>query len=101
MTERQAWLKLAKMWDKAYIDSDGDYSAMGTASMGLCPCITLDIADDLDQGVSVSMLGKIKKLPKITHYGLEFVWRTDKASAEARAAFCRKQAALLAKRKPK
>ncbi len=100
MTEKQAWLKLAKMWDEARVDASTGLSApTGSDSCGLCPCIYLDIGDLLSCDVTESMIAKIEELPSLNCQG--FRWKTNLEGAKSRAAFCRKQAALLAKRKAK
>ncbi len=95
LTERQAWLKLAKDWDGARPDVLGYYFVgwhyglcVGIGNLGVCGQITSETA--------IAMKGRLPKLRPDTAY----CWPNTKAGAKARADFCREQAALLTK-KPK
>ena len=107
MNQRQAWLHLAKLWDVAKTDADGDFSVQGR-SLGLCPSIDfLHEKGDIDTEMRESMLEKIESLPTVVIRGHDRIktarWQFDATGAKQRAAFCRKQAARcshkIAKRK--
>ena len=98
MNERQAWLKLGEMFDGAKLSGD-HYETKKAGTIGLCPTINF-LRDRLDPGVAETMLAKIGKLPRVPHLGDRlFCWLTNKKGAKKRTAFCRRQAALLAKKK--
>jgi len=101
MTEKQAWLHLAKLWDHPTKDGTRVYVEMlegfGFEPCGLCDCIEeLGNRDDISWEVNGVMLGKIpERLPN------GFVWPTNLRGAKQRAEFCRKQAAACRKREVK
>lgn len=91
MTERQAWLKLAKIWDGAKDDGD-DIAYVPSGATGLCPSI-LEIRGYLTDQVYESMMRAIDDLRSVTEHNHK--WPMTLAGAKARAAFCRLQAKLL------
>ncbi len=99
MTERQAWLALAKMWDEAEPDCEGDYCVDGL-SYGLCYSIDAPRIS-ASEDVKCNMLDKVHRHPKSPRSKYLFKWPTSKDGAKSRAAFCRKQAELLAPKKRK
>ena len=98
LTQRQAWLLLAKAWDKPK-KSDGGY-CIGRFEFGLCQSIWNMETDRLiDKSTSESMQDKVSEGWNRKQYTM-FRWPCNTvAGARARAAFCRKQAAKLVKRK--
>lgn len=101
MTEKQAWLCLAKLWDKPHCDRD-DWHGVKTGnydSYGLCPCIEF-----LQQAVRISddtFCDMMNKIPKRRINLSAFAWRPNAAGAEQRAAFCRKMAKACERKKAK
>ena len=96
MTERQAWLYLAKRWDKAFL-SDG-YTVTNVCddcTHGLCQSLChLEDEGEIDSNTRLEMSSKIPKSADFAPY----VWPMTIAGAKKRAAFCRRMAA---KCKPK
>ncbi len=99
MTEREAWLFLADKWDNVEGDEHPRYVVVnGYEAAGLCPCIdSLESADDITPPVAAFMLAKIPK-KRDSH---DACWPFTEEGAKARAAFCRKQARLLAPKRRK
>ena len=98
LTERQAWLKIAKACDEA--NDFGWFSVEGCRFCGLCTAISrLDISD----GTAARMERKIRSTWPSERKRYAFRWTVDKTGATQRAAFCRKMARLCkpAKRKAK
>ena len=89
MTEKQAWLKLAKLWDESLLDFwREDYVVIldNRPRYGLCDCITcLPISDRMRD----KMRRKARGRTKLGRYR----WQLDARGARSRAAFCRKMAA--------
>jgi hypothetical protein len=100
LNERQAWLEIAAAWDEVTTDDEGTACALlrGTEyHYGICHCI-----DDLlgHQAISFEVLESMAgKLPERTWFHRRFCWPRTLRGARQRAAFCRKQAALLARKK--
>lgn len=94
LTERQAWLKIAKACDVA--GSDGSFvvvKKMGR-SWGLCTAVgDLWFSGEIEEETARSMFSKIHKHAP-PRGDFDYAWETSKAGAKARAAFCRKMAAL-------
>ena len=82
-TEKQAWLRAAKLWDDI-VDGGNQFAE------GLCGTVWFEL--DVSEETKQDMLEKIDNLNH--RYGM-YVWSFTKHGARARAAFCRKQAALL------
>ncbi len=95
MTEKQAWLRLAKMWDAAKPDCSGLYSAGKIPCFGLCGTIAWQIKE---REIVTAMLSKVRATKG---YDGGYLWTNDKRGAKARAAFCRKQSALLTPKRKK
>lgn len=96
LTEYQAWMKLAKAWDKPSPRSSGDWAVTinGQPHIALCICLIAWLTDEsISEVVFDSMTDKIYQ----GHDG-GFRWTLDSKGAKARAAFCRKMAAKV---KPK
>jgi hypothetical protein len=104
MSERAAWLYLAKAWDgaKPGLCHGGknwgvEIDAEDGPSPGLCCCILdLERMEDITEVTAKSMLATIK----LNDHAI-FSWTLDANGAKSRAAFCRKQAAKLTKKKVK
>lgn len=98
LSEKQAWLKLAAAWDKPDIDGSIVYVKFGGLELtGLCLCVDVLFEDVLiSELTELNMKNKINKLPRVY---FTYCWPTTLAGAAKRAAWCRKQAAKLAKRK--
>src|SRR3990167_5049387 len=95
MTERQAWLFLAKAWDAAEGEVIGGrvIFCAGMAT-GLCPMLCyLEDTAKISEDTYNAMCAKIWRLPSVTYQ--DHKWPIDKAGAKARVAFCRLQAKLL------
>lgn len=91
LTERQAWLKIAEAFEEA-----DDYARINRRhSRFLCPCIAI-LCDtgEISDTVYRVMTDKVDAVVPPSH---AFAWEPGDHSS--RAAFCRKQAKLLA-RKP-
>lgn len=84
---RDAWLKMAELWDHAEVDSHGEASV--DKSCGICP-----LAKSLFTGEVLEQILKTIKAqpvqPGTTHHLAK--WPFDAEGAKARAAFCRAQA---------
>lgn len=97
MTERAAWLWLAKAWRGAVKDEYGDYVADGR-SLGLCPCVG-DMKSDGLIGVGTAVRMKARLGAAIRAAGVtadDPVWPTNTAAGRrARVRFCERQAKAL------
>ena len=96
MTERQAWLYLARRWDAA-TEFNNRYvaSVFGLTAYGLCESVYhLAVVEKTTWAVMCSMEAKIKL---VSRDKISYCWPRTKAGAKSRAAFCRKQATLLKK----
>ena len=95
MTEKQAWLKLAKLWDESLLDFwREDYVVIldNRPRYGLCDCITcLPISDRMRD----KMRRKARGRTKLGRYS----WQLDARGARSRAAFCRKMAAQCGRKR--
>ena len=95
MTEKQAWLKLAKLWDEPVLDFwCNDYAVIldKRTRYGLCECITcLPISDRMRDKMRRKARGR-------TQLG-RYRWQLDARGARARAAFCRKMAAQCGRKR--
>ena len=91
MTERQAWMKLAKLWDKAKKSPFGDYEV--DRCLGLC--LSIALVSDTSWDMNLEMSDRLDKhRPRNRH---TYSWPTTKAGAKSRAAFCRDMAAMCLK----
>ena len=104
MNERQAWLAIAKEWDCACEENDQWSSAAG--HIGVCMSIeALEDAREISESVAEMMREKTlawveKSCSRwISRPGGVFAAKLDQAGAKKRAAFCRLQAAKLAKKR--
>lgn len=98
MTEREAWLYCADLWDSPFVDTDGGcwVYANGCKSMGLCSTICWMFEEE--SALYQAMLDKIGLLAASMDRDHEnFLWSIDTEGARQRAAFCRRQAQLLEK----
>ena len=99
LTQRQAWLLLAKAWRQAKEEPPGRWSAdVGYGvSYGLCPLIN-DLFNEnrISEATFRSMDKKVPRRKREV-----YAWPLTRAGARARAAFCRRQAAKLVKKKVK
>lgn len=107
MTERQAWLLIAKAWDKPRVFTD-DGVLIYFATIwkykycGLCPCVyVMEENERIDEFTRNSMLTKIESETRKKGAHHPFIWPTTLSGAYQRAAFCRKQAAKLTKKRKK
>ena len=95
MTERAAWLKLAKLWNKPlrgvvpYVRlRHGAHGMVGRN--GLCACVTsLYVDGKIDHDARLDMNSKVHAAIKHGAYA----WPLTLAGAKSRAAFCRRMAA--------
>lgn len=99
MTEKQAWLVLAKAWNKAiFINTRGASMATmpnGFRCDGLCRCIEMiSVTNEIRR----RMLAKIKAIPE--DLGSPFIYKfpLTRDGAKKRADFCRAQAEKLSKK---
>jgi hypothetical protein len=89
MTEREAWLDLAELWDVPFTENDSVVVAFGQQrAHGLCGSISL--LPGLTDEQRATMFAKVA-LPDGSYR-----WPLTLEGAAQRAAFCREQAALLA-----
>jgi len=99
--EREAWLYIARRWDRARRCSCDPHCTSFIAHIesfaceGICVCI--DLMPDVDKDVRERMAQKIYAV----QHGSLFLYPRTLAGAKKRAAFCRKQAKLLTKGKRK
>lgn len=99
LTERQAWLRLARAWDRPVASEYGTMQAKVCKSrcVGLCSSIgELECSGKISTDVELRMDERIQAMPE--RFG-PYCWPLDGRGARSRAAFCRRQARLLAKRK--
>lgn len=95
-TERQAWLYLARLWDKPNRDVNGRHFIFEQHYFvfGLCNSIfRMRNMGAIDSDTWRSMARRIPGR------GIDMQWSLSKRGAAARARFCRKQADKLRKRK--
>lgn len=103
MTERAAWLHLAKAWRKAEPDMDGVYEIdMGDGDAkpwGLCYSVTrMRRTEMIGDGVARRMYARVEAAA--ARLGLDdtkYLWPTTLAGARARVRFCERQARALGK----
>ena len=102
MSEREAWVYLAPLWDKPTMAGGVAYAIIyfGDRAEGLCGSVFLLWYHGLISNRTRNAMGKqIKAVPK-TIPGLHapdlYAWPRNLAGAKQRAAFCRRMA-----RKPK
>lgn len=100
MSEREAWLLLAKLWRSANVDDEGDVYAYHHPDVewGLCDSIcNLFYRGEIDERTKASMKRQIpsKRLPS------NYAWPLTVAGARARVRFCVLQARLLKPKKRK
>lgn len=97
LTERQAWLLLAKLWDKAKPKSpSGTYAVFfndGSVS-GLCACVGWI---NTNSRTRCAMIDKIRTGGSAIHR--PYRWPRTLAGAKQRADFCRLQAKLCKRKK--
>ena len=95
MTEQQAWLALAKLWDKPLLEFwCDDYAVIldNRPRYGLCGCIAgLPISDWMRERMRRKACGR-------TQLG-RYRWQLDARGARSRAAFCRKMAAQCGRKR--
>ncbi len=97
MNQRQAWLLLARLCDKAKRDHRGIYK-FADNDLGLCTAMdSLTLPSRIEKAIQK----KIDKQPAQDDAPFLFKWPWTKAGAVARAAFCRAQAKKLRKAKVK
>lgn len=101
MSEREAWLHLAKAWTEPFTD-DGDVCVIDQTGLGfnfgLCHCIEdLEMYDFISIAVETRMLNKIPARSEDDDY----CWPLTVEGAGQRAAFCRKMASQLAAKSKK
>lgn len=93
LTEKQAWLRMARMWKKAKKDYDGLYCVVSYRYCGLCPTLNhLEFsAGILNSDVHDTMLKKIKS-HKNYKQG-RYIWPVaTKRGINCRVNFCNKMA---------
>ena len=102
MTERLAWLYLAKLWGKPIHDEINDTVWVefgGLRHYGLCHCLNT-LFKEVPWSVYKKMISKIDA--ELRRIGApNYLAEMKVSGAKVRAAFCRKQARLLAKGKRK
>jgi len=102
MTERDVWLKAARLWDKPKKDTKGQYYVTyrgAGKSYGICDLL----ADLLPMGGSNDklfpvMVRKIEELEDADcrkTKAVGYKWLHTRSGASERAKFCRKQARML------
>lgn len=96
LTERQAWLRLAELWDKPQQNESNECFIQTAYGRPYGLCASMDCLD-IPPKVDNAMMAKIGKLPNKLG---DFKWGLGKAGAKARAKFCRKQAAMLERKRP-
>lgn len=93
LSERAAWLKLAKLWDNPMGNLENAYIDMGDRrSFGLCGCIASFhfAAKRTSYATMWAMLDKVNEIMSETDNA--YRWPTTRAGARQRAAFCRRMA---------
>jgi len=94
LTERQAWLKIAKAFTEYY--KNGEYDDL--VSAGLCAAIAdLHSDESITYNVWNIMDDKIHNY-KIKHHCSAYIWPTDREHALKRARFASNQAGALTRR---
>jgi hypothetical protein len=103
LSEREAWLKLAEIWDSPIVKDNAELGLMGHRAFveiksvfgspcGLCPCINVfHYLDWIDSGTAHVIH---KKIPESRSFD-GYVWPRTVEGAKQRAAFCREQADAL------
>ena len=104
LTLRQAWLHLAKLWDKPVVQSWS--SPVVDIGRGGCPGLCSSVADML--GVGLTETRTAKAMDKAIGEAMRerdvvYGWGLNLAGAKQRAAFCRLQAkkCVAKRRKPR
>jgi len=97
MNEKEAWLYLAGLWDNAIKNDEGEYCVCFSHDFkerGICNCVvSFNYVDIFRIGIIKKMHLKLELyLPKKHPDG--YCWKYTKASANARARFCRKMSGL-------
>ncbi len=106
MTERQAWLWLAKAWQKAKADKEGGYFIPDLAgrwfgAYGLCHVISnLLYVDRLDQKTADQMTARIGREFERRANGerIVYLWPFNSRGRDARVRFCERQAKALTRK---
>ena len=98
LSEKAAWLKLAKLWEAATQPQPSvDVFVNGgwpVGCSGLCPALSfMEDAGEIDKGTRRSMSEAIPPRKTSPHR-----WPPTLKGAKLRAAFCREQAAKCAKK---
>jgi hypothetical protein len=94
LTEREAWLQVAELWDGAYESVSGIIT--DNCDSGICTCID-DLEDNLiSPDMADSMRDKIEGAK--TKKSDVWLFPLTMEGAQQRAAFCRAQARKLAKK---
>jgi hypothetical protein len=101
MTERAAWLYLAKRWDKAVLGGDGDAMVrINTDRTIVCLCdsiLRLQMDERIDVFTESCMVDRIQRLPNINQSS-SYKWPRTLRGARSRAAFCRRMAKQCGKK---
>ena len=100
LTERRAWLLLAKEWDKATQACYG--GSFQTPSGQYCLCFAVSHlyhSGPLSRTTRDDMHERLQKHRPAYSRDEVFFWPTDKTGAKKRAAFCRKMAKLCVRKK--
>lgn len=96
MTEREAWLYLAELWDSPDEENEDEVvvpcvKIMDETHDGLCDCIDgMEYYDMIPEWTAIEMRERIKVLPDCRHHYYKFT--LDFEGSAARAAFCRSMA---------
>lgn len=95
LSEREAWLKLAKLWTKPDIGSS-DCPRVLDWSFGVCHSV-----DDLRgmNEISVSLADRMREKAQNPKDPDAWRWPLTIAGAKSRAAFCRKMAKLCSRKR--
>jgi hypothetical protein len=93
LTEKQAWLYLAKEWRQAKLTVHGEYGVFSDYCVGLCSGINhlSDCKRILSKKITISMFDKIEN--HRNYNPCKYIWSTKtKQGMNCRVAFCMKQA---------
>lgn len=99
MTQREAWLYLAKLWSGPLSDCPcGGCGGKVAADLASGLCVSVDRIAMLPAKTREAMRVRIRRHREAIG-GESYLWPTTEAGAKKRAAFCRRQAALLTKKR--
>ena len=93
MSEYQAWLYLAELWDDAKPNEYGDHSIIIFDKAVNCLCNSLKylyFEGKINPTLYLYMWNVIKRVPRLALS--EYCWPKDAAGAKSRAKFCRDMA---------